>query len=76
MAALGCALSALGNAGVVPTGVPQRWQNLAPSLSAEPHPAQRAPAIGAPQLAQKCPEAGEPQLGQDVELVGADMLPS
>ena len=47
-----------------PAAVPQRWQNFAPGVRMVAQAAQRAPAMGEPQLAQKCPLAGAPQLGQ------------
>jgi len=49
---------------VVPTAVPQRWQNLAPGLSGAAHDAQGAPASGAPQFAQYRPLAAVPQEAQ------------
>lgn len=42
-------------AGTIVAGVPQRWQNFAPGVSAAPHAAQVAPASGAPQLEQYFP---------------------
>jgi len=47
-----------------PAALPQRWQNFAPGVRIVAQAAQRAPAIGEPQLEQKCPLAGSPQLGQ------------
>src|SRR5829696_5547744 len=54
-----------------PTAVPQRWQNLAPAESADPHAAHTAPSRGTPQLAQNRPLAAAPQLGQEVDVLGA-----
>jgi hypothetical protein len=51
-------------AGLAPTAVPQRGQNLAPALSSAAHEAHVAPASGAPQLAQYLPVAAAPQAGQ------------
>ncbi|HKG94561.1 MAG TPA: hypothetical protein VKA84_21790 [Gemmatimonadaceae bacterium] len=50
----------------MPTAVPHRWQNLAPGVSAPPHPAHDAPSTGAPHSVQKRPSGGmgEEQRGQ------------
>src|SRR5688500_11870364 len=53
-----------GASGWAPAGVPQRWQNFAPGVSDERHPAQAAPESEAPQEAQNCPDADEPHAGQ------------
>lgn len=58
-----------------PAGVPHRWQNFAPGVSAERQPEQVAPESEAPQVAQKCPAAGDPQAGQVVVGVTAVGIP-
>ena len=60
---------------MAPAAVPQRWQNFAPGVRIVAQAAQRAPAIGAPQLAQKCPAEEAPQPGHGAEPgAGADPL--
>jgi hypothetical protein len=53
---------------VVPAGVPQRWQNRAPTLRGAAQVPQVAPARAVPQLEQKRPLAAVPHEGQVVEL--------
>jgi hypothetical protein len=63
----------MGATGVLPTAVPQRWQNFAPGESSERQPAQAASATAAPQLEQNRPVTGAAQFGQvlvDVAAVG------
>ena len=55
---------------MLPTAMPQRWQNFAPGLSSAAQDAQVDPASGAPQFAQYRPVAAAPQAGQAVEVVG------
>ena len=55
-----------------PTGIPQRWQNLAPGERAVRQTPHCAPASAAPQLEQNRPVAVAWQLGQTVD-VGAVM---
>jgi hypothetical protein len=62
----------VGATGVLPTAVPQRWQNFAPGVSSERHAAQAASATAAPQLEQKRPVTGAEQLGH--VLVGVAVL--
>jgi len=59
--------------GVVPAGVPQRWQKCAPGESGAAQLAQAAPASAVPQLAQKRPSPEAPQEGQVPGVVGAVM---
>jgi len=56
---------------VAVAGVPQRWQNLAPGVSAVWQAAHVAPASGAPQLEQNLPVAGEWHAGQVDVVDGA-----
>src|SRR5687767_9421369 len=66
--------SARGVGAFSPTGVPHRWQNLAPGVSDARHVAHATPCSGVPQLAQNRPLASAPQDGQDVEgeaVIGA-----
>ena len=53
-----------------PIPAPQRWQNLAPGLTAAEHDGHVAPASGAPQAAQYRPDASAPQEGQVVVFSG------
>src|SRR5687768_6019910 len=59
-----------GAASVTPAGVrtatPQRWQNLAPGVSAALHETQAAPASGDPHSLQNFPLTRAPQEGQGV----------
>jgi hypothetical protein len=48
---------------------------LAPGVRIVAQAAQRAPAMGEPQLAQNCPLAAAPQLGQVAEPVAGAELP-
>ena len=50
--------------GDTPAAVPHRWQNLAPGVRSDRHPAHTAPSIAAPHSAQNRPLAGAEQLGQ------------
>ena len=50
-------------ADVEPAGVPQRWQNRAPGVSAAEHVEQIAPSSAVPQLEQKRPDASAPHDG-------------
>ena len=63
----------VGAAAVVPTAVPQRWQNFAPGESSERQPVHAASATAAPHSEQKRPVTGAEQVGQvfaDVAVVG------
>lgn len=53
-----------------PTGVPQRWQNLAPGVSSAEQLPQVTPSIAAPHSAQYFPAEGWPQLGQGDDVAG------
>jgi|SRR5690242_5292945 len=55
-----------------PAGVPQRWQNFAPGVSAVPHAPHWAPASGAPQFEQNFPDAGAWQVGHAALPAGCD----
>ena len=52
--------------GLVPAGVPHRWQKRAPGVSGAAQLPQVAPASAVPQLEQKRPVAVVPQEGQTV----------
>ncbi len=55
------------------TGVPHRWQNLAPGASSALQAPQATAPSGEPQDEQNRPEAGAPQFGQGLEAVGSLM---
>ena len=61
-----------GRSGWAPAGVPQRWQNFAPGVSAARQDVHAAPARGAPQVEQNFPAAAAPQDGHCV-AVGVDI---